>query len=193
MLESSPFCVFHNLGSFFQCLINTLFLFIVSSWISSVSCLVNWATHPVRQQGPSSLFFCALSIELLWSPCSPCLFSGPPRQKLQAVGVERSMMVQRREVQRPCVMSKPSSGSPQSPGSLSLSLFRLYIPSLLPKVLWDKRKRRGTLLPPNLFVSWKGLVFSPLPHHLILCIYPSLEMLDRRGTGIPHGWHTHLF
>lgn len=49
-------------------------------------------------------------------------------------------------VQRPGVMSEPSSGGDVSTVSWvpSLSSFHLHISSLLPpKVLWDSRKRRG--------------------------------------------------
>lgn len=110
---------------------------------------------PVRQWRPSLPFFCVLSIELLRSG-SPPASSGPMEQKSHtgyASGEEHDGAL-RRAVQRPGVMSEPSSGSPQSPGSPRTFLVPfIHLFTLPAQVPWDRRKWGATLLPPYLFVS----------------------------------------
>lgn len=54
-------------------------------------------------------------------------------------------------VQRPAGMAQPLQGLRNLQGLPEFPLLRLYISSLLlPEVLCDRRKRRGTLLPDNM-------------------------------------------
>lgn len=128
MLGSSPFCAFHNLGSFFQCVVcYSSQCFPLDFFLCS--CLVNWATQAVGNLSP---FLLCLEHRVALISQFPLPLLAPWSRSHRLWEWEGARCTQRQEVQRPGMMSKPSSGSLQSPGSSPLSLFRLFISSPTP-------------------------------------------------------------
>ena len=192
MLGSSLFCVFHNLESLSAS--NTSFsppgflpLFLPGE-LGHTAC---------KAVGGLFAFFLYLEHGLALSGSFPLPLFWPQRAEVTGSrsGNEHDG-AQRLEVQRPARMSKPSSASPESPASVFFPLLHLYISSpLLPKVLWRRRKRKGARLP-NLYVSWTGLLLSPLPQAspggLVVKIwhfhYRGLGSFPGQGTTPPICW-----